>query len=138
MQTSIEFSPLITQHLKGRNFMVMVPFEFVFHGDPIVHLPPGVVPSRYVTDLASIPNIVRGLLDKDSEHSAVMHDHIVEYGFYWSQNGSKIYVPRSLGDKLFYIGLRSEGEDYNKKNWFLAQLMYRFVRVNSIIKVGFN
>lgn len=132
----IEFSPLITQHLKGQWFQLVTPMEFTMHGGNIGALPKGVIPSRYKTDLASIPNLVRGLLDKDTEHAAVLHDYLLKYGYYWSEHGSKIVINRRDADKLFYIGLRSEGEDHSKKAWLTANAMYYAVRMNSVVRTG--
>lgn len=67
-----------------------------------------VVPKYYITDLASIPRILRNLLNVNgkSRRAAVLHD------FLYACATSKVhYRPRSRGnaDAIFYKALRSEG-----------------------------
>lgn len=59
------------------------------------------VPAGFITDLASIPRIFRGVLDINgkSRRAAVLHD--------WLYCSHKL--PRNEADNIFYLALVSEG-----------------------------
>ena len=72
-------------------------------------------PAGFVTDFASIPQVLRSLLDsRGTEKAATLHDYLYR----------KQVVPRAMADRLFYDALRSCGV-----GWIKARLLWAGVRV---------
>ena len=81
----------------------------------------------FITDLASIPSIFFLLQWGLWNYSAIVHDHIYQYGYLWLVDGEeKIAVTfnRKQTDYLFYSMNRSFGV-----NKITAYLMYLAVRL---------
>lgn len=74
------------------------------------------VPKDFLTNLASVPRVLRPILNRNgkSRRPAVLHDWLYT---------NQVCVSRKEADKLFYEALRSEG-----MNWAGAQVYYRGVR----------
>jgi hypothetical protein len=111
----MKWGELILEAKQGNSWILHEPFwvdAFPEMKDVVV-----VVPKGYVTDLASIPNIVRGLLDKDSEWAAVVHDYIWENPI----------MPPMQRDKLFRLMLEAAGVG-RWRRW----TMWWAVRANSL------
>jgi hypothetical protein len=93
------------------------PWECVLHTDEgVITLK---VDSGYRTDLASVPQALKGLMDNGSADYGVMiacQTHDVCY--------STQYLSKELSDKMFYLILR-----YYGVSWLKAQLYYNAVRL---------
>jgi len=84
------------------------------------------VPDGTVTDFASVPRIVRGLIPKSGQHNqaAVLHDYLyknLKEG--WKDWPGKKYT-RAECDKIFIDAMKVLGV-----SWIKRQTMYRAVRM---------
>lgn len=82
------------------------------------------VPKDFLTNLASVPRMLRPILNRNgkSRRPAVLHDWLYT---------NQVCVSRKEADKLFYEALRSEG-----MNWAGAQVYYRGVRAFGFFYYG--
>ena len=82
---------------------LIYPLVWAIDGDGY-RMPDIEVPAGFVTDLASVPKLLRGLLDPTdpSRRPAVLHDWL-----YCSQN--KHDYTRQQADALFRVALRADG-----------------------------
>lgn len=84
---------LIIQKLgDSKSFKVYVPFDYHVGGkysDEVIH-----IPEDFVTDLASIPMIVRGIIPRIGKHcqAAVVHDFICKYNLYSRKRCDEIFL----------------------------------------------
>ena len=75
-----------------RKFKVFIAFDYHVgseHSDEIIHVVEG-----YITDLASIPRIVRWLIPKMGRHAqaAVVHDNCYQYHLYSQKRSDEIFL----------------------------------------------
>ncbi len=71
----------------------------------------------YWTDLASVPQILKGLIDNGSaDYGVLMASQMHDFAY------STHLISRPLADELFYLTLR-----YYKMGWLKAQAYYRAV-----------
>lgn len=76
------------------------------------------VPRFFVTDLASIPAPMRGILDTNgrSRRAAVLHDHAYAVGAMTRKEADQLFLRAlmaegviSIGRGLYYLGVRAAG-----------------------------
>ena len=131
----MKFSPLIVRVDKNDRRLLVEPLRF-FLG-PEVKFERGDVefeiPAGYITDFASIPKYLRGVITRtDTEIAGVCHDYMVEKSCLprvTKYSVSYMYIRRNVADKIFYEILRYQGVGFVK-----ARLMYLGVRMFSIYK----
>ena len=106
--------------LKWRNYLsqfeVTEPFDVLWVDDKAHTRVQFTVKAGFMTDLASIPRVVRSLIPQVAHHlqPSVVHDWLYEY-----DEG----LTRLLADQMFLEGMRDEGVGRIRRN-----LMYQGVR----------
>lgn len=97
----IKYGPLDLRHWGGRIRRNIAPFQFT-SGNKVHIIAPG-----FQSDLASIPDVVRGLLDSWTDRPAFLHD-FQRRTKHWSDDDHTAITAKDC-DKLFWAGLRAEG-----------------------------
>lgn len=93
-------SDLVVRALNGDKWALKEPLVYEFTDDAD-RTQIYVVPAGFVTDLASIPRILRPIFPVNDEHrpAAALHDYLYASG----------EVPRNYADRLFLVAMRDIG-----------------------------
>lgn len=114
--TSLELKPIPSK--KGGMWVLTDVLRYKLHRNAIVEVPKG-----FVTDLASIPFLLRPVFHVNGKHryAAVLHDYL------YSKKGKIQYkrcISRKACDVIFYQAMRKSGVPSWK-----AHIMYYGVRI---------
>lgn len=112
-------SKLWLEDVDGDNWIVAAPFRY--QSDLLRQII--VVPAGTDTDLASVPDIARGLVPKSGKYNkaSVLHD-AGYFGKLRTSEGQPIHLTKSLCDQVFREAMLLSGVDPR-----LAEQMYRLV-----------
>ena len=107
------------EDVDGTNWIVAAPFRY--ESDLLRGIV--VVPTGFVTDLASVPRVFQGILPASGPYNkaSVLHDSAY-FGQLVTRDGQRIHLVKSLADLLFREAMLLSGV-----NPLLAEHMYQLV-----------
>lgn len=124
-QLYITFSNTASALLRKKYWVVTKAFSYNITeaGDEVIYIPQG-----YLTDGASIPKILQGVITPWGKYSqaCVVHDYLCEYLQIW-KDGVIVKIDRKRCDKILDEALReSEVSSWTMRSIYKSVVFYRY------------